>query len=128
MPLHKFDPLRDRQVELSQAMSDNVLGDPIVRPVAVSLPEDHDENYPLLGLATHDCRPHSPIASHTAIDRPVAEGRMGPVATVFPDCFTSLGGNRYISPATMGNGDMRSSSTTTRAPTTAADGSPPPAS
>jgi S-formylglutathione hydrolase FrmB len=28
---------------------------------------------------------------------------MGPVVTVFPDCFTSLGGNQYINSASMGN-------------------------
>ena len=36
------------------------------------------------------------------LDRLHQEGRMGPVVAVFPDCFTSLGGNQYINSVAMG--------------------------
>ncbi|MEE8141640.1 MAG: alpha/beta hydrolase-fold protein, partial [Planctomycetota bacterium] len=37
------------------------------------------------------------------LDRLIAEGRMGSVVVVFPDCFTALGGNQYINSSAIGN-------------------------
>jgi len=39
------------------------------------------------------------------LDRLAAGGKIGPVVTAFPDCFTSLGGNQYINSVAMGNWD-----------------------
>ena len=36
------------------------------------------------------------------IDRLIADGKMGPVVAVFPDCFTSMGGNQYINSSALG--------------------------
>jgi hypothetical protein len=82
--------------------------------VAVYLPEGYDETdeeYPLFvdlmgftgsGLAAFNWRPFADSVPQR-LDRLVAEGKMGPVVAVFPDCFTSLGGNQYINSAAMGN-------------------------
>lgn len=37
------------------------------------------------------------------LDRLADEGRIGPVAVAFPDCFTSLGGNQYLNNPVFGN-------------------------
>ncbi|MDR9451048.1 MAG: hypothetical protein RI637_07520 [Acidimicrobiia bacterium] len=72
MPLHNFAPLRGRRVEFtidSEAVRNNILGDPTTRRVAVYLPEgydDSDEDYPVFvdlvgfsgsGLAHFNWRP-----------------------------------------------------------------------
>lgn len=36
------------------------------------------------------------------LDRLIGQGEMGPVVVVFPDCFTSLGGNQYLNSASVG--------------------------
>ncbi len=117
MPIHNFSPLRGRRVEFtidSEAVKNNILGDPTTRRVAVYLPEgydDSDETYPVFvdlvgftgsGLAHFNWRPFGDNIPQR-LDRLVAAGTMGPVVTVFPDCFTSLGGNQYINSAAMGN-------------------------
>ena len=117
MPIHNFSPLRGRRVEFtidSKAVRNNRLGDPTTRRVAVYLPEGYDdtnENYPLFvdlvgfsgsGLAHFNWRPFGDNIPQR-LDRLIAEGAMGPVVAVFPDCFTSLGGNQYINSSAMGN-------------------------
>jgi enterochelin esterase-like enzyme len=117
MPLHNFAPHRGRRVEFtidSEAVKNNILGDPTTRRVAVYLPEgydDSDEAYPVFvdlvgftgsGLAHFNWRPFGDNIPQR-LDRLVGTGAMGPVVTVFPDCFTSLGGNQYINSAAMGN-------------------------
>lgn len=117
MPIHNFTPAKGTRVEFtieSNAVANNVLGDPTLRRVAVYLPEgyeDSDEEYPLFvdlvgftgsGLAHFNWRPFGENVPQR-LDRLVAEGKMGPVITAFPDCFTSLGGNQYINSAAMGN-------------------------
>jgi S-formylglutathione hydrolase FrmB len=114
MPIHNFAPPRGRLETLtidSDALRDNLLGDPATRRVAVYLPEGYDESdadYPLFvdlaGFLGSGLR-HvgwQLFGSNVPqrLDRLVESGSMGPVVAVFPDCFTSLGGNQYVdSPA-----------------------------
>lgn len=117
MALHNFAPLKGTRVEFtidSTAVANNVLGDPTTRRVAVYLPEGYDESdeeYPVFvdlvgftgsGLAHFNWRPFGDNIPQR-LDRLVAEGKMGPVVAVFPDCFTTLGGNQYINSAALGN-------------------------
>jgi enterochelin esterase-like enzyme len=117
MALHNFAPLRGTRVEFtieSTAVANNILGDPTTRRVAVYLPEGYDESdeeYPVFvdlvgftgsGLAHFNWRPFGDNVPQR-LDRLVAEGKMGPVVAVFPDCFTTLGGNQYINSAALGN-------------------------
>lgn len=116
MPNHPFQPLRGR-VELitvqSEALADNMLGDPATRQVAVYLPEGYDNSgadYPLMvdivgftgsGLSHVGWKAFSESVPQR-VERLIAEGRMGPVVVALPDCFTSLGGNQYINSLAMG--------------------------
>jgi S-formylglutathione hydrolase FrmB len=115
MPAHNFERPRGRVVEIaidSPALRDNLLGDPSVRTVAVYLPEgydDSDADYPvvvdLAGFTGSGLRRLSWQSFGESvpqrIDRLVHDAKMGPVVAVFPDCFTTLGGNQYIdSPVT----------------------------
>jgi len=116
MPIHNFRPPAGRLVEIeiaSEALADNLLGDPTRRRVAVYLPEGYDVStgrYPvfvdLVGF-TGSGFSHLGFKAFQEtvpqrLDRLVAEGRMGPVIAVFPDCFTSLGGNQYVNSLAMG--------------------------
>ena len=96
----------------SEALRDNLQGDPNRRELHVYLPPGRAEGagLPLLvdlvGFT-------GPGMSHTnwrnfgenvpeRLDRLIGEGAMGPVAVAFPDCFTRLGGNQYINSAALG--------------------------
>lgn len=90
-----------------------MLGDPSSRPVAVYLPEgydDSDADYPvvidLVGFTGSGLKHLSWTGFGESvpqrIDRLVHENEMGPVVAVFPDCFTSLGGNQYVNSKAMG--------------------------
>lgn len=117
MPTHPFTRPRGTLAEItihSDALKGNLLGDPTSRRVAVYLPEGYEssaDHYPMFvdlvgftgsGLAHLNWRPFGENLPQR-LDRLVAEGRMGPVVAVMPDCFTSLGGNQYIDSAAMGN-------------------------
>jgi hypothetical protein len=95
----------------SQALKDNMLGNPPVRAVDVYVPAGHDgKGLPLLvdlvgftgsGLSHPNWagfRENLP----ERLDRLIGEQRMPPVVVAFPDCFTRLGGNQYIDSASMG--------------------------
>jgi enterochelin esterase-like enzyme len=98
----------------SDALKNNVLGDPATRSVAVYLPEHYDESdetYPLMvdivgftgsGFAHTGWKAFQENVPQQ-VDRLIADGKMGPVVVAFPDCFTSLGGNQYINSSAMGN-------------------------
>ena len=117
MPVHPFQPPSGRIERLtvdSEALAGNLLGDPATRQVAVYLPQGYDgsdADYPLLvDLAGFTGSGLKHIAWQAfaesvpqRLDRLVAAGAMGPVIAVFPDCFTSLGGNQYINSTAMGN-------------------------
>src|SRR5215471_9664117 len=95
----------------SQALKNNMLGDPSMRVVDVYLPTGHDgEGLPLLvdlvGF-TGSGLSHTNWAGFREnlperLDRLIGEQRMPPVVVAFPDCFTRLGGNQYINSASMG--------------------------
>ncbi len=117
MPKHPFNRPRGRietiQVS-SDALQNNVLGDPVERSVVVYLPEGYDDNsndYPLfvdiVGFTGSGFKHVGWSAFQEnvpqQIDRLIAEDKMGPVIVAFPDCFTSLGGNQYINSSAMGN-------------------------
>jgi S-formylglutathione hydrolase FrmB len=117
MPVHAFTQPRGDIVHLtidSAAVRDNLLGDPAARTVAVYLPEayrrDPTARFPIfVDLASFSNSGLRRLAwtgfgesLPQRLDRLVASGAMGPVIAVFPDCFTSLGGNQYIDSVAMG--------------------------
>jgi S-formylglutathione hydrolase FrmB len=102
----------------SKVLAGNPLGDPHVRRLAVWLPPQYDESigrgrgrrFPVLydlvgftgsGLAHLNWRPFDENVPER-IARLVHERRMAPAIVVFPDCFTSLGGNQYINSSAIG--------------------------
>ncbi len=113
--------LRDRQAPkgslhtleiTSEAIANNVLGDPTTRQVVVYVPHGHDgAGLPLLvdlvgftgsGLGHVNWKNFGENAPER-LDRLIASGAMKPCVVAFPDCFTRLGGNQYINSAAMGN-------------------------
>ena len=117
MPAHNFSLPRGtiEYLEIkSQALTNNVLGDPVNRSVAIYLPEDYsssNEEYPLLvdivgftgsGFGHIAWKAFQETVPQR-VDRLKAEGKMGNVIVALPDCFTSLGGNQYIDSAVLGN-------------------------
>ena len=115
MPVHTFTQPRGELVNLtidSAALRDNLLADPASRTVLVYLPADYhtsDAHYPMfVDLASFSSSGLRRVAwtgfgesVPQRLDRLVASGAMGPVIAVFPDCFTTLGGNQYVdSPVT----------------------------
>ena len=117
MPNHSFLPIRGRietiQVE-SEALANNLLGDPSSRTVAIYLPENYGtsgEEYPLFlclagftgsGLGQIGWKAFQETLPQR-IERLIFERKMGPSIFAFPDCFTSLGGNQYINSSALGN-------------------------
>jgi S-formylglutathione hydrolase FrmB len=101
----------------SSILADNPLGDPHVRRLAVWLPPAYDRptrgpgaRFPVLydlvgftgaGIAHLNWKPFSDNVAERAA-RLVHDRRMGPVIIVFPDCFTSLGGNQYVNSSALG--------------------------
>ena len=106
----------------SKVLAGNALGDPHVRKVAVWLPPGYDQGvtrgrsagrgqrFPVLfdlvgftgsGLAHLNWRPFDENVPER-IARLIAQKRMGPTIVVFPDCFTSLGGNQYVNSSAIG--------------------------
>jgi enterochelin esterase-like enzyme len=102
----------------SKILAGNPLGDSPVRRTAVWLPPAYDntkrgsgKRFPVLydmvgftgtGLSHLNWRPFSENVAERAA-RLIHEKRMGPVIIVFPDCFTSLGGNQYINSSAIGD-------------------------
>ena len=98
----------------SEILKGNPLGDPHVRKLAVWLPPQYDttvnKRFPVLydlagftgsGLAHTNWKPFSDNLPER-VARLVHEQKMGPAIVVFPDCFTSLGGNQYINSSAIG--------------------------
>ncbi len=103
----------------SKVLADNPLGDPHVRTLDVWLPPQYDGGkgrglgrrfpvvYDLVGFtgsgASHtNWRAFEETVPERAA-RLVHERKMGPLIIVFPDCFTSLGGNQYINSSAIGS-------------------------
>jgi S-formylglutathione hydrolase FrmB len=102
----------------SKILAGNPLGDSPLRRTAVWLPAAYDRvtrgpgpRFPVLydlvgftgtGLAHLNWKPFSEnVAERVA--RLIHERRMGPAIIVFPDCFTSLGGNQYVNSPAIGD-------------------------
>jgi len=101
----------------STVLAGNPLGDPHVRKIAVWLPREYDrrdggpgQRFPVLydlvgftgsGLSHLNWKPFSENLAERAA-RLIRDGRMGPAILVFPDCFTSLGGNQYVNSSATG--------------------------
>ena len=115
MPVHAFSQPKGR-LEFFQTQAhdllENLLGDPTARTVGVYVPEacHPGERYPLLiDLAGFTGSGLSHLAWKgfgetipQRVDRLMAEGQLAPAVYVFPDCFTSLGGNQYVDSIAMG--------------------------
>jgi len=99
---------------VSSILKDNPLGDPHVRKVAAWLPPQYEwgglKRFPVLwdlvgftgsGLSHIGWKPFGDNVPERAA-RLIAEGKMGPAIIVFPDCFTSLGGNQYVNSSAIG--------------------------
>ncbi|HEY5646395.1 MAG TPA: alpha/beta hydrolase-fold protein [Pseudomonadales bacterium] len=99
----------------SRVLADNPLGDPHVRQFPVWLPPHYDRGrgarrfpvlFDLVGY-TGSGWSHTNWQSFSEnlperLERLLAERRMGPAIVIFPDCFTSLGGNQYINSSAIG--------------------------
>jgi putative esterase len=106
----------------SKVLADNPLRDPHVRRLGVWLPPGYDDGtvrgrsaargqrYPVLfdfvgftgsGLAHLNWRPFDENVPER-LARLIANRQMGSVIVVFPDCFTSLGGNQYVNSPAIG--------------------------
>ena len=102
----------------SRILADNPLGDPHVRTLDVWQPPQYDQRrgrglgtrfpvvYDLVGF-TGSGRSHTNwrnfdenVPERAA--RLVHERKLGPLLVVFPDCFTSLGGNQYVNSSAVG--------------------------
>ena len=96
----------------SKALAGNPLGDPNKRLVDIYIPAGHDgAGLPLLvdlvgftaGGPGHTNWKNFGENAPERLDRLIASGAMPPVAVVFPDCFTKLGGNQYINSEGVGH-------------------------
>jgi len=103
---------------VSKVLTSNPLGDPHVRTLDVWLPPQYDQArgrgrgtkfpvvYDLVGFAgsghshTNWRNFEENVPERAA--RLVHERKLGPLIVVFPDCFTSLGGNQYINSTAIG--------------------------
>jgi enterochelin esterase-like enzyme len=107
---------RGRVVQLahqSRLLAGNPLGDPDRREHPVYLPPDYDasdRHYPVLwclaaytnaGPGQVSWRNHGENLPER-LDRLIDAGDMPPVIAVFPDCYTSLGGNQYVNTPAIG--------------------------
>lgn len=97
----------------SEVLSDNPWNDPADRDLYVYLPHGYDEGgapYPSLwDLApfTNSGPGHLSWRNHgenlpRRLDRLIADGELPAVVVVFPDCYTSLGGNQYVNSPAVG--------------------------
>lgn len=121
MPLPRVRPTRrprgGRVIVLeheSRILRDNPLGDPASRALHVYLPADYDRRtdarfvqlWALAGYTGAGPKLTNWSAFNEnlpeRLDRLIRAGEMGPTVVVFPDCFTSLGGNQYVNSSAIG--------------------------
>ena len=101
----------------SKVLKGNALGDPFVRPLHVWLPPQYDaaeftdRRFPVLydlvgfmgsGPAHTNWKNFGENVPERAA-RLIHQKKMEPAIIVFPDCFTTLGGNQYINSSAIGN-------------------------
>ena len=97
----------------SEVLAGNPWGDPLQREVAVYLPHAYsDDGSPSIALwdlaAFTNAGPgHLNWRNQgenlpDRVDRLIGTGQMEPAVVVFPDCYTSLGGNQYVNSPAVG--------------------------
>jgi S-formylglutathione hydrolase FrmB len=97
----------------SDVLSDNPWGDPVERELAAYLPASYSDDGPpwiaLWDLAafTNAGPGHLNWRNQgenlpARLDRLIGSGQMDPAVVVFPDCYTSLGGNQYVNSPAVG--------------------------
>ena len=98
----------------STVLAGNALGDPTRRVHPVYLPpgyeSDSGKRYPVLWvLAAYTNSGPGQVAWRNhgetvpqRLDRLISTGEIPPVMAVFPDCYTSLGGNQYVDSPALG--------------------------
>lgn len=116
-PLRPLSPSRSGQLASlrlrSSLLEGNALGDPVEREHPIYLPpgyEHGEARYPVLySLAAYTNAGPGQVAWRNhgetlpqRLDRLIETGAMGPVIVVFPDCYTSLGGNQYVNSPAIG--------------------------
>lgn len=98
----------------SRLLVDNPLSDPVRRSHPVYLPPGYagsDRHYPVLWcLAAYTSAGPAQVGWRNQgenlparLDRLIDSGKLDPVIVVFPDCYTSLGGNQYVNTPAMGS-------------------------
>jgi len=114
-------PPRGRLVRLdhvSRVLADNPLDDPHERGLEVWLPPGYDQargrglgrRYPVLfSLAAYTNSGPGQTSWRAfgenlpaRLERLIGQGAMAPCIVVFPDCFTSFGGNQYVNSSAIG--------------------------
>lgn len=97
----------------SKRLKGNALEDPATRVHPVYLPAEYENSskrYPVLwSLAAYTNSGQGQVSWRNhgenlpeRLDRLIAEGALPPIIVVFPDCYTSLGGNQYVDTPAMG--------------------------
>jgi S-formylglutathione hydrolase FrmB len=118
IPRPRFPPGRLAVLtHTSKVLRGNPLGDPHVRSLHVWLPPQYDapafadRRYPVLfdlvgflgsGPSHTNWKGFGETLPRRAA-RLVQQKKMAPAIIVFPDCFTSLGGNQYVNSSAIGN-------------------------
>ncbi len=119
MPEHNFTPLSGRMERFSvdSELLQNRLGDPTLREVLVHIPQQADsamQNGEPVAVIIY-LAPFTSSGPQRAgwkafaetlpqrHERLIAEGKMKATILVFPDTFTSLGGNQFVDSPVMGN-------------------------
>lgn len=119
MPEHNFTPLSGRmeRFSLDSELLQNRLGDPTQREILVHIPQQADaamnqgNTIPVIIYLAPFTSSGPQRAGWKAFaetlpqrhERLIAEGKMKPTILVFPDTFTSLGGNQFVNSPIMGN-------------------------
>ncbi len=96
----------------SAVLANNPWGDPTVRDLLVYTPAGYDDSRSLpvfwdLAAYTNSGPGHVNWRNHgenlpQRLDRLIATEKMGSTIMVFPDCYTSLGGNQYLNSPAVG--------------------------
>jgi enterochelin esterase-like enzyme len=112
-PSMTFPPGRvERTPHVSQCLRGNRWNDPTERALTVYLPAGYRDGdvLPLLvslagytssGLAHVNWRAFEESLPER-LDRLIGSGAMAPAVVLFPDCFTTLGGNQYLNSSALG--------------------------
>jgi len=98
---------------VSHVLEGNPWGDPVERELQIYLPPGYSPSQPAypalwdLAAYTNSGPGHINWRNHgenlpQRLDRLIGQGALDPVVVVFPDCYTSLGGNQYVNSPSVG--------------------------